>query len=178
MITFCRAASSELLLFVECQEGLPADLTVSVRIAFLDHLADLLHGNFLFEVFGKGHDIRLRDVALLFDIDLVENSFDVFRLIVLAWLKCHHLYKLLEVDLTAQISVVDGKDLVYKSLLTFVATILHHCLTKVHRSEHAIVIGVEEVEDLLVHFDVAFCALRNNEFLRIEVLVSSRWAEG
>jgi len=51
-------------------------------------------------------------------------------------------------------------------------------LTKVHGGEHAVVICIEEVKDLLVHFDVAFGALRNDEFLGIEVLVSSRWTEG
>jgi len=45
-------------------------------------------------------------------------------------------------------------------------------LTQVHRCEHTVVVGVEEVEDLFVHFDIAFGALRNDELFWIEVLVA------
>ena len=58
----------------------------------------------------------------------VEYPFDVFRLVVFAGLQRHHLHELLEVDLAAQIRIVDGEYLVHEALLALVAAVLHHGL--------------------------------------------------
>lgn len=63
--------------------------------------------------------------------------FDVLWLVVFAWLESHHLHELLEVNLAAQIGIVDCKHLVHEALLALVPSVMHHGLIRMWKLPYA-----------------------------------------
>ena len=115
------------------------------------------------------YQVLFRNKSLIVLINILKNSLNILDCIILAWLLCHQLHKLLKTDLTSIIRIKHWHSDVYKCSSWLVASILSDGLSQIQWCQHTIMIVIQKVKHLLVYFNVAYSALSYDEFFWIEV---------
>lgn len=116
------------------------------------------------------------DEALVFFVNIFKDSFNVFYSVILIWFLGHEFDELFEADLTSIIGIKYWHRDVNKSSSGFVST-LSQIFSQVKWSQHAIMIFVKEIKDLLEDFNVSDWALCDNKLFGIEVDIFSDFGE-
>jgi len=101
----------------------------------------------------------------------LEDALDVLLSVRLARPLGHQLHEFLKSNLTAIVGVEDRHGDVDKRTARLVSAVLPDGFAEVHGGEHAVVIFVEVVEDLLEHFHVSQRALSYHVLLGVEIHV-------
>lgn len=134
-----------------------------------DHVLDFCHGYLLMKLFSHLHQVLLWNVTLIILIDVLKDSLNVLNRVVLAWLLSHQLHKLFETNLSPSVSIENWHCNIDESSSWFVSSVLSDGLSKIKRSEHTVVVVIEEIEDLLEDLDISNRALCHDILFGIEV---------
>ena len=132
------------------------------------HLLHLGWSYLLSQFLGSRQQVLLRNEAFAVLVEVLKDTADVLLSIGVARSDRHQFDELLEGDLAAVVCVEDRHGHVDEGPSRLVAAVVADGLTQVHGSQHAVVVVVQEVEDLLEDLNIVDGALSDHVLLGVE----------
>ena len=163
--------SIKILSFVECDELLYPNNALSIRVTVIYHLLYFSCTHFFFEFLCCGQEVFFGNEALVILIKVLEDSFDVLFSIIAARFLCHQFDELFEGNLTAIIGVEDWHGHIDEWSSRVISSKLSDRFTEIHGGEHAVVVFVEEIKDLLEDLDIPYWTLGHHVLFWIEIYI-------